>query len=110
VQECNTEPAEEGVWEAHREYIDIQYIVQSCERIVLQKGQLGKSQNPQRLQNLASTRFSEWQLEQRWVYMNLRAANISDFPLPESGSNCHEMLVGPSHNFAQSVSQNKPCR
>jgi beta-galactosidase beta subunit len=33
VQECNTEPAEEGVWEAHREYIDIQYIVQSCERM-----------------------------------------------------------------------------
>jgi hypothetical protein len=31
---------------------------------VLQKGQLGKSQKPQRLQNLASARFSVWQLEQ----------------------------------------------
>jgi hypothetical protein len=71
---------------------------------VLQKGQLGKSQNPQRLQNLASTRFSEWQLEQRWVFMNLRAANISDFALPESSSNCHEMLVRHTHNFDQSGS------
>jgi hypothetical protein len=77
--------------------------------VVLQKGQFGKSQNPQRLQNLASARFSVWQLEQWWVFMNLRTANISDFPLPESGSNCHDMLVSPAHNFAQSGSQNKPC-
>jgi hypothetical protein len=32
--------------------------------IALQNGQFDKSQNPQRLQNLASARFSEWQLEQ----------------------------------------------
>ena len=29
----------------------------------------------------------------------LTEANISDFPLPESASNCHEMLVRPSHNL-----------
>jgi hypothetical protein len=61
--------------------------------IVLQNGQFGKSQNPQRLQNLASIRFSEWQLEQRCIFMNLRAANISDFPLSESICICYETKV-----------------
>ena len=32
---------------------------------VLQNGQFNSNQNPQRLQNLASLRFSAWQLEQR---------------------------------------------
>jgi hypothetical protein len=36
----------------------------------LQNGQLGKSQNPQRLQNRASARFSVWQLEQRYIVIN----------------------------------------
>jgi len=38
--------------------------------VTLQKGHWAKSQNPQRLQNLASVRFSESQLEQRWLFMD----------------------------------------
>jgi len=33
VQEYTTKPAEAGQWEAHRRYIDVQYLVRGCERI-----------------------------------------------------------------------------
>ncbi len=33
VQEYNTKLKEQGVWEAHRRYIDLQYVVQGSERI-----------------------------------------------------------------------------
>lgn len=33
VQEYNTKPKEEGKWEAHRHYIDLQYMVQGAEGI-----------------------------------------------------------------------------
>jgi YhcH/YjgK/YiaL family protein len=33
LQIYDTKPVEEGKWEAHRKYIDIQYIVEGCERI-----------------------------------------------------------------------------
>jgi YhcH/YjgK/YiaL family protein len=33
VQEYNTKPFEQGVWEAHRRYIDLQYVVQGAEGI-----------------------------------------------------------------------------
>lgn len=33
VQEYQSKPASEGFWEAHRRYIDLQYIVSGCERI-----------------------------------------------------------------------------
>jgi len=33
VQEYKTKPAEQGVWEAHRQYIDIQYMVAGRERM-----------------------------------------------------------------------------
>jgi biofilm protein TabA len=33
VQEYTTRPADECVWEAHRKYIDIQYVVRGAERI-----------------------------------------------------------------------------
>jgi len=33
VQEYNTKLKEQGVWEAHRRYIDLQYVVQGAERI-----------------------------------------------------------------------------
>ncbi len=33
VQEYSTKPAGQGKWEAHRRYIDIQYIVQGTEKI-----------------------------------------------------------------------------
>jgi YhcH/YjgK/YiaL family protein len=34
VQEYTTKPAEQGVWEAHRRYIDVQYLVRGWERIL----------------------------------------------------------------------------
>ena len=33
VQQYNTKPEDQGIWEAHRRYIDLQYVVQGCERI-----------------------------------------------------------------------------
>jgi YhcH/YjgK/YiaL family protein len=33
VQEYVTKPAEQGMWEAHRKYIDVQYIVSGQERM-----------------------------------------------------------------------------
>jgi len=33
VQEYTTRPVEQGVWEAHRNYIDIQYLVNGVERM-----------------------------------------------------------------------------
>ena len=33
VQEYQTRPAEQGLWEAHRRYIDVQYIVSGRERM-----------------------------------------------------------------------------
>ena len=33
VQQYNTKKKEQGVWEAHRRYIDLQYIIQGMERI-----------------------------------------------------------------------------
>ncbi len=33
VQEYTTKPAEQGVWEAHRRYIDVQYIFSGHERM-----------------------------------------------------------------------------
>jgi YhcH/YjgK/YiaL family protein len=33
VQEYNTKPAEQGMWEAHRKYIDVQYMVSGQERM-----------------------------------------------------------------------------
>ncbi|MBC7320235.1 YhcH/YjgK/YiaL family protein [bacterium] len=33
VQEYKTKPVQEGFWEAHRQYIDVQYIVRGIERI-----------------------------------------------------------------------------
>ncbi len=33
VQEYTTKPAEKGLWEAHRKYIDVQYMVTGKERI-----------------------------------------------------------------------------
>ncbi len=33
VREYTTKPAEQGVWEAHRKYIDIQYMVSGSERM-----------------------------------------------------------------------------
>ena len=33
VQEYQTKPPEQGVWEAHRQYIDIQYMVRGRERM-----------------------------------------------------------------------------
>ncbi len=33
VQEYQTKPVSQGVWEAHQKYIDIQYILQGSERI-----------------------------------------------------------------------------
>lgn len=33
VQEYETKPVEQGIWEAHRNYIDVQYMVSGCERM-----------------------------------------------------------------------------
>ena len=33
VQQYNTKPGELGLWEAHRRYIDLQYVVQGAERV-----------------------------------------------------------------------------
>lgn len=33
VQEYSTKPFEEGRWEAHRRYLDVQYMLSGCERI-----------------------------------------------------------------------------
>ncbi|MBA4383826.1 MAG: hypothetical protein C0410_03755 [Anaerolinea sp.] len=33
VQEYTTKPLEEGKWEAHRRYLDVQYMLSGCERI-----------------------------------------------------------------------------
>ena len=33
VQQYNTKPKEAGVWEAHRRYIDLQYVIQGAEKI-----------------------------------------------------------------------------
>ncbi len=33
VQEYTTKPAKQGLWEAHRKYIDIQYMQTGCERM-----------------------------------------------------------------------------
>lgn len=33
VQEYTTKPLEEGKWEAHRRYLDVQYMFSGCERI-----------------------------------------------------------------------------
>ena len=33
VQEYNTKPEEQGIWEAHRMYIDVQYLVSGRERM-----------------------------------------------------------------------------
>jgi biofilm protein TabA len=33
VQQYNTKPLEQGVWEAHRRYIDLQVIIQGSEKI-----------------------------------------------------------------------------
>lgn len=33
VQEYDTKPAEHGIWEAHRRYIDVQYLVSGHERM-----------------------------------------------------------------------------
>jgi YhcH/YjgK/YiaL family protein len=33
VQAYNTKPEAEGKWEAHRKYIDIQYVISGCERL-----------------------------------------------------------------------------
>jgi YhcH/YjgK/YiaL family protein len=33
VQEYDTKPAEQGIWEAHRKYIDVQYMVTGQERM-----------------------------------------------------------------------------
>ena len=33
VQEYNTKPKEQGFWEAHRRYIDLQYVVQGAEQV-----------------------------------------------------------------------------
>ncbi|PKN92414.1 MAG: YhcH/YjgK/YiaL family protein [Chloroflexi bacterium HGW-Chloroflexi-6] len=33
VQQYNTKPMEAGVWEAHRRYIDLQYVIQGAEKI-----------------------------------------------------------------------------
>jgi hypothetical protein len=51
----------------------------ACGMAALQKGQLDKSQNPQRLQNLASMRFSVWQFEQKCLFITVNGVNISDF-------------------------------
>lgn len=33
VQEYTTKPFEEGKWESHRRYLDVQYMLSGCERI-----------------------------------------------------------------------------
>jgi YhcH/YjgK/YiaL family protein len=33
IQEYNTKPRAKGFWEAHRQYIDVQYVVQGVERM-----------------------------------------------------------------------------
>lgn len=33
VQEFNAKPQEEGLWEAHRRYIDLQYVIRGAEQI-----------------------------------------------------------------------------
>ena len=33
VQQYNTKPEEAGVWEAHRRYIDLHYVIQGVEKI-----------------------------------------------------------------------------
>lgn len=33
VQEYMTKPVEEGKWEAHKRYIDVQYMLSGCERV-----------------------------------------------------------------------------
>jgi YhcH/YjgK/YiaL family protein len=33
VQQYNTKPRKAGIWEAHRRYIDLQYVIQGAEKI-----------------------------------------------------------------------------
>jgi YhcH/YjgK/YiaL family protein len=33
VQEYTTKPPDQGMWEAHRRYLDVQYMLTGCERI-----------------------------------------------------------------------------